>query len=49
MNLQKRRIIAFIAGRLIAGKNSGAVYDYLTSSHTNVSGEVLPNRINVYD
>ena len=49
MNIQKRRAVAYIAGRLISGTPSGAVYDYATAAHYKIYGDVSPDYIQVYD
>jgi hypothetical protein len=49
MNSQKRRAIAYIAGRLNSGKTSGAIYDYAASSHYRIYGDVSPDFIQVFD
>lgn len=49
MSPEKRRIIAFIAGRLISGRHSSSIYDASSSLYTYVSGIVSPKRVHVYD
>jgi hypothetical protein len=49
MDIKKRRTAAYIAGRLISGKSSAAVYDRSTASHTKITGEVSPNYVSIYD
>ncbi len=49
MEMKKRRAVSYIAGRLISGKTSGAVYDYLTASSYRLYGDVTPEFIQVYD
>ena len=49
MNAQKRRAVAYIAGRLISGKSAGSVYDYATSSRYRIYGDVSPDFIQVFD
>lgn len=44
-----RAVMAFIAGRLISGRNSSSVYDYGASAYRNIGGEVSPERVRVYD
>lgn len=44
-----RRDIAYIAGILISGVQSGAVYDYQQGAYTNISGNVQMSHISVYD
>lgn len=45
----RRKIIAFIAARLLTTKKSGAVYDFQSSSFTHVSGDITEKKVNVYD
>jgi hypothetical protein len=45
----RRRIIAFIAAKLVSDKSSTSIYDYQDSKYTSVSGSVNAERVNVYD
>lgn len=49
MNLYKRRIVAFITGKLISGKEIVKIFDRTNSSYNEITGEVSIARINVYD
>ncbi len=49
MNLYKRRIVAFVAGKLISGKEIVKIFDRSNSSYNEITGEVSIARINVYD
>jgi hypothetical protein len=44
-----RRAVAYIAGTLITGQKSAAVYDYQDKRHVSMSGAVTANSISVYD
>ena len=44
-----RRAIAYVAGCLISGNQSSAVYDYSLSTHSQFSGEVSDSALSVYD
>jgi hypothetical protein len=49
MNLQKRRAVAYIAGRLVTGTTSGGVYDYTAQARFKLYGDVSPGFVQVYD
>jgi len=49
VNIHKRRIVAFVIGKLIGGKEISKVFDKTTSSYNEITGEVSITRINVYD
>jgi hypothetical protein len=49
MNLFKRRIIAFVAGKLISGKQINKLFDRSNSKYAEILGEVTPTQINVYE
>lgn len=49
MNIHKRRIVAYIIGKLVAGKEISRIFDKTTSSYNEINGEVSLTRINVYD
>ncbi|RPI72704.1 MAG: hypothetical protein EHM47_07660 [Ignavibacteriales bacterium] len=49
MNLHKRRIVAYIIGKLYTEKEISKVFDKTTSSYNSITGEVTVSRINVYD
>ena len=49
MNTGLRAGIAYIAGRLISGRQSNHVYDYSRGKHIAMSGSVETGQINLYD
>ena len=49
MNFYKRRIVAYIAGKLISGKEINKLFDRSNSSYAEIVGEVTITKINVYD
>jgi hypothetical protein len=49
VNLYKRRVVAYIIGKLIGGKEISKIFDRTTSSYNTVTGEVSTLKINVYD
>jgi len=49
VNIHKRRIVAYVIGKLIGGKEISRVFDKTTSSYNEIAGEVSITRINVYD
>lgn len=49
LNLHKRRIVAYIIGKLYTEKEISKVFDKTTSSYNSITGEVTVSRINVYD
>lgn len=49
MRTSTRLTTAYIAARLITGKDAGSVYDYSASRHISISGEVTSSRVNVYN
>lgn len=49
MNIYKRRIVAFVIGKLIRGKEISRVFDKTTSSYNEINGEVSIKSINVFD
>ena len=49
MTSQKRRIVAYLAGRIISGKNPSGIFDRASSSWTSVSVVTAPNHLSVYD
>ncbi len=49
MNIYKRRIVAYVIGKLIGGKEISRVFDKTTSSYNEIAGEVSTKSINVYD
>jgi hypothetical protein len=49
VNAHVRRAVAYIAGRLVSGADSGAVYDYYEGRYVNFSGQVNAQNVNVYD
>jgi hypothetical protein len=49
VNLYKRRIVAYIVGKLVGGKEIYRVFDKNTFSFNKIAGEVSVSKINVYD
>lgn len=49
MNKHTRRVVAYIAARIISGKTASSIYDYELSKYFNISGEVNDVNVNVYD
>lgn len=49
MDLFKRRIIAFIAAKLISGKEINKIFDRSSSKYAQIFGDVTPTKINVYE
>jgi hypothetical protein len=49
VNLYKRRIVAYIVGKLVGGKEIYRVFDKTTFSFNKIAGEVSVSKINVYD
>ncbi len=43
-----RREIAYIAARLISGGDSSALYDYSSSKHFGLSGDVSPANVSPF-
>ena len=44
-----RAAIAYVAGKLISGSESGSVFDYSTSRYTQFSGTVSAENVSIYD
>ena len=44
-----RASIAYIAGKLISGSESGSVFDYATSRYIQFSGTVSEENVSIYD
>jgi hypothetical protein len=44
-----RAAIAYIAGRLVTGRQTSHVYDYGRGSHASLGGSVTNDRVQVYD
>ena len=44
-----RRVIAYIVGRLLSSRAATSVYDYATSRHHSIEGEVSDRRVNIFD
>jgi hypothetical protein len=49
MRPHTRRAVAYIAGRLVSGREATAVYDYSERRYVHFSGEVSEDAANVYD
>ncbi len=49
MNIYKRRIVAYVIGKIVGGKEISKIFDKTTSSYNEITGEVSDTRINVYD
>src|SRR5699024_500480 len=49
MNNNTRAAVAYIAARLITKSEANSVYDYKGRKYFNISGEVLPSNVNVYE
>ncbi len=49
MTGRTRRAVAYIAGRLISGEESSAVYDPMSGRHFLFRGEVSSGQVSVYD
>jgi hypothetical protein len=49
VNNYKRRIVAYVIGKLVKGEEISRVFDKTTSSYNQILGEVSNTRINVYD
>jgi hypothetical protein len=49
MESDVRAAIAYIAGRLILGRDAAFVYDHFTAAKHLFSGDVAPERVFVYD
>lgn len=42
-------LVAFVAARLITGKNASSIYDYGRGGYHSISGNVSSSTVNVYD
>jgi hypothetical protein len=49
MTAATRRAVAYIAGRLVTGRNSNGIYDFDAGNHFNFSGTVEPGRVHIFD
>lgn len=49
MKAYTRRAVAYVAGTLITGYESSAVYDYQDKRHVSMSGAVTSSGVSVYD
>jgi|SRR3989344_2615245 len=49
MKHHTRRAVAYIAGRAISGKSSGAVFDFSASQHYYFGGNVHQSQVAVFD
>jgi hypothetical protein len=41
--------VAYVAGRLLTGRSSSAIFDFESGNYFNYSGDVTPARVHVYD
>jgi hypothetical protein len=44
-----RAAVAYVAGRLISGKESSSIYDFSEKDYTSLGGPVSPASVNVFD
>lgn len=49
INPSTKACIAYIAGRLVSGRDSSAVYDYSQGRYINVAGSVTGSAVSIYD
>jgi hypothetical protein len=49
MEMHKRRIVAYVIGRIISQKESHTIFDYDSSSYSNIEGDVKTSKIDVFD
>jgi hypothetical protein len=49
MEMHKRRIVAYVLGRIITHKDSQTVFDFDSSSYSNIEGDVQTEKIDVFD
>lgn len=49
MTFYKRRIVAYVIGKLISGREFYKIFDQSESTYNEIMGEVNPTTINVYD
>lgn len=49
MDRSTRACVAYVAGRLISGRQSSHVYDHSQSRHVSIGGSVSGSRVSVYD
>src|SRR4051794_27440355 len=49
MRDQARRAVAYVAGHLIAGRDSSSIYDVGVRAYFNFSGTVEEDNVSVYD
>ena len=49
MKTNGRAAIAYIAGRLVTGLNSNAIFDYSQSKYIQIAGTVTPAQVQVFD
>lgn len=49
MEFHKRRIVAFVVGKLITGKEINKLFDQTNSSYSEIVGDVTDTKINVYE
>jgi len=41
--------VAYVAGRLVSGKESSSVYDFAEKDYTSLGGSISPSSVNVFD
>ncbi len=49
MDTKLRACVAFVAARLISGRNASFIYDYSQSKYIGMEGSVKPEGVNLYD
>ncbi len=49
MTSEKRRIVAYIAGRIASGRNLTGIHDRASGSWTQVGAVAAPNHLSLYD
>lgn len=49
MNEPARRAVAYIAGRVLSGRSSSAVYDFGCSKYFSFSGKITESKVSAYD
>lgn len=49
MDSASRACVAYVAGRVVVGKNSSHIYDYDRSRHVSIGGTIDGKQVSVYD